>query len=151
MILPAQAIRALRPVDPFCERTTYNGMTFGLGPAGYDVRIAESVTVAAGQFVLASTVERFDMPNDVLGQVCDKSTWARRGLAAQNTIVEPGWRGFLTLELTNHSTEAIAPRAGDPIAQIIFFRLEAPTELPYRGRYQDQGVGPQGARYERSN
>ena len=148
MILPAQVIRAIRPLAPFCERTAHNGMTFGLGPAGYDVRIAESVTAAAGQFVLASTVERFDMPNDVLGQVCDKSTWARRGLAAQNTIIEPGWRGFLTLELTNHSTEAIAIRAGDPIAQIIFFRLEAPTKLPYRGKYQDQAAGPQAARQE---
>jgi dCTP deaminase len=123
-------------------------MTFGLGPAGYDVRIAESVTVAAGQFVLASTVERFDMPNDVLGQVCDKSTWARRGLAAQNTIIEPGWRGFLTLELTNHSTAAISPRGGGPISQNIMFRLVSTTELPYRGKYQDQAAGPQAARQE---
>lgn len=121
-------------------------MTFGLGPAGYDVRIAEGMTVAAGQFVLASTVERFDMPNDVLSQVCDKSTWARRGMVVQNTIIEPGWRGYLTLELTNHSGGLIDIRAGDPIAQIIFFRLEAPTELPYSGKYQDQQSGPQPAR-----
>ena len=45
------------------------------------------------------------MPSDVLGQVCDKSTWARRGVAVQNTIIEPGWRGYLTVELTNHSGE----------------------------------------------
>ena len=47
MILPAQAIRKIKPVSPFCERTCHNGMTFGLGPAGYDVRIAETVVVGA--------------------------------------------------------------------------------------------------------
>jgi dCTP deaminase len=149
MILPAQAIRKIKPVSPFCERTRYNGMTFGLGPAGYDVRIAETVVVDA-KSVLASTLEHFDMPNDVLGQVCDKSTWARRGVAVQNTIIEPGWRGYLTVELTNHSGEPIEIQAGDPIAQIIFFRLEAPTELPYQGKYQDQQAGPQPARREPS-
>jgi dCTP deaminase len=123
-------------------------MSFGLGPAGYDVRIAEGITVSAGQFFLASTVERFNIPNDILGKVCDKSTWARRGIAVQNTIIEPGWRGFLTLELTNHGLDRIVIEAGDPIAQIIFFRLEAATELPYAGKYQDQEAGPQPARQE---
>lgn len=123
------------------------GMTFGLGPAGYDVRIAETVSVKPGQFELASTVESFDMPNDVIAQVCDKSSWARRGLAVQNTIIEPGWRGFLTLELTNHNAcEPITIMAGSPIAQIIFMKLDEPTSLPYNGKYQDQGRGPQEAR-----
>jgi dCTP deaminase len=144
MIIPAQTLRRLKPIEPFCERTQYNGMTYGLGPAGYDVRIAETVTV--GRFVLASTVERFDMPNDVLAQVCDKSSWARRGIAVQNTIIEPGWCGYLTIELTNHDDTPIEIKAGDPIAQIIFFRLEEPTTLPYSGKYQDQERGPQKAR-----
>jgi dCTP deaminase len=146
MIIPAQTLRKLRPLEPFCERTLHKGMTYGLGPAGYDVRIAEDVIIAAGRFVLASTVERFNIPNDVLAQVCDKSSWARRGMAVQNTIIEPGWRGHLTIELTNHGDTPVAINAGDPIAQIIFFRLEAPTVLPYAGKYQDQERGPQGAR-----
>lgn len=147
MILPAQTIRKIKPVRPFCERTSRNGMTFGLGPAGYDVRIVQHVVVGV-QMVLASTLEQFDMPNDVLGQVCDKSTWARRGVAVQNTIIEPGWRGYVTIELTNHSGGLIEIQAGDPIAQIIFFRLEAPTELPYSGKYQDQQSGPQPAQQQ---
>ena len=150
MILPAQELRRIRPVTPFCERTMHNGMTFGLGPAGYDVRVAEGITVSAGQFLLASTVEHFNIPNDILGKVCDKSTWARRGIAVQNTIIEPGWRGFLTLELTNHGRDRIVIEAGDPIAQIIFFRLEAATELPHAGKYQDREAGPQPARREPS-
>jgi dCTP deaminase len=146
MIIPAQTLRKIKPVEPFCERTQHNGMTYGLGPAGYDVRIAETVTVPVGRFVLASTVERFNMLNDVLAQVCDKSSWARRGIAVQNTIIEPGWRGYLTMELTNHGAAPIEIRAGDPIAQVIFFRLEEPTVLAYSGKYQDQERGPQGAR-----
>lgn len=145
--IPAQTIRKLRPIEPFCERTVHNGMTYGLGPAGYDVRIAETLVLLPGEFMLASTIERFDMPNDILAVVHDKSSWARRGLTVQNTIIEPGWRGFLTLELTNHSDSVIYIDEGSPIAQIIFHRLEEPTEIPYQGRYQDQEAGPQPARY----
>ena len=108
MILPAQVIRAIRPLDPFCERTAHNGMTFGLGPAGYDVRIAESITAAAGQFVLASTVEHFDMPNDVLGQVCDKSTWARRlGTAGCGRSEASGARRALGLPVFPYLTNRL--------------------------------------------
>ena len=150
MILPAQRIRFLcsgafgqRPMlHPFHERTVVNGMTFGLGPAGYDVRIKQSLTLECGDFVLASTVERFAMPNDVLAKVADKSTWARRGLAVQNTIIEPGWNGWLTLELTNHGKSPIKIEAGSPIAQIIFHQLLEPTETPYRGKYDHQADNP---------
>ena len=150
MILPAQKVRFLcsgaygqRPmVEPFHERTVANGMTFGLGPAGYDVRIKQKVTLMRGDFVLASTVERFAIPTDVLAKVADKSSWARRGLAVQNTIIECGWQGFLTLELTNHGYAPIDIEAGSPIAQIIFHQLSEPTEIPYRGKYQDQADAP---------
>jgi dCTP deaminase len=145
MILPAQTIRALRLVEPFYERSVAYGLTYGLGPAGYDVRIAQRVAILPGQFQLASTVERIVMPLDLLGRICDKSSWARRGLAVQNTIIEPGWRGFLTLELTNHGSSVLSLDSGCPIAQIIFERLEEATTLPYDGKYQDQPQGPQPA------
>lgn len=147
MILPAQHICAIEPavLAPFRERTLHqpSGMTFGLGPAGYDVRVEQSLLLKPGAFALASTVEKFHMPDDLLAFVHDKSSWARKGLACQNTVIEPGWRGFLTLELTNHSDKPIHIVSGSPIAQIIFHRLEAPTDAPYRGRYQDQLAGPQ--------
>lgn len=147
MILSAQSIRHRQMITPHHERTSSHGMTFGLGPAGYDVRIAETLTLRPGDFRLASTVERFAIPNDVLAFVHDKSTWARRGLAVQNTVAESGWHGILTLELTNHGHDVIEILAGMPIAQIVFHLLDAPTELPYAGRYQDQAAGPQPARY----
>lgn len=148
MILPAQKIRRLKPVQPFYERTVVNGLSFGLSHAGYDVRIAETLSLAAGQFSLASTVEEFFMPTDIVAFVHDKSSWARRGLSLFNTVIEPGWIGFLTLELVNHSNDTLFLFEGDPIAQIIFMRLEEPTEKPYSGKYQFQARGAQGARDE---
>ena len=151
-ILPAQTIRALclksgGLINPFHERTQHDGMTFGLSSAGYDVRIAEDLWLVSGTFRLASTLESFRMTDDLVARVCDKSSWARQGLTVQNTIIEPGWRGFLTLELTNHSGQDIQLRRGMPIAQIVFERLEAATEQPYAGKYQDQEQGPQPARF----
>lgn len=149
MILPAQSIRKLKPILPFVERTVHNGMSYGLSHAGYDVRIAETITLVPGTSCLASTMEEFFMPDDLVAFVHDKSTWARRGLSLFNTVIEPGWQGFLTLELVNHSDQKLFVAAGDPIAQIIFMRLEEPTEKPYTGKYQNQKRGPQVARDER--
>ena len=146
MILSAQSIRDRQPIEPFHERTVCNGMTFGLGPAGYDVRIAENVELIPGGYSLASTIERFIMPDDLISFVHDKSTWARRFVTVQNTVMEPGWRGFLTLEITNHSNESVTIKAGSPIAQIVFHMLDVATTQPYGGKYQDQEAGPQPAR-----
>lgn len=150
MILSYQAIKALcgrKPhlIVPFTERAVAYGLTYGLGPAGYDVRIAENLSFVVGDFKLSSTLEHFWMPDDLLARVHDKSTWARKGLFVQNTVIEPGWHGFLTLELMYHGPQPLYLQSGTPIAQIIFERLEAPTEKPYNGRYQDQLAGPQEA------
>lgn len=149
--LPAQTIRELKPIEPFHERTVVGGMTFGLGPAGYDVRIAETRWVWPLWGRLASTIERFDMPADVIAAVKDKSSLLRRFVTVHNSVIEPGWRGYLTLELTRHLPWPIRIKAGTPIAQIIFERLEAPTERPYSGKYQNQPAGPQPAIMEKSS
>jgi dCTP deaminase len=149
MILSGQSIRRRGIFTPFSERTTMHGMTYGLGPAGYDVRIAEHVILKPGDSILASTIEHFEMPNDLLGMVADKSTWARRFLAVQNTIIEPGWRGHLTLELSNHGSDVLEVLAGMPIAQIILNVLDQPAENPYAGKYQDQVRGPVAAIIEK--
>lgn len=142
MILPAQTIRQIRPITPFHERTIHHGMTYGLGPAGYDVRIAQAVTLKPGEFKLASTVEAFNIPSDIVAHVVDKSTWARRGVSAFNTLLEPGWIGTLTLELVNLSPRKVEIAKGSPIVQITFTRLEAETDQPYNGKYQNQPAWP---------
>ncbi len=159
MILSAQTIRHRcvngSMITPFHERTIINGKTFGLGAAGYDVRVefkrgniirfAGSAYPEGTHFMLASTMERFSMPHNVMGVVHDKSSWARKGLTVQNTVIEPGWRGFLTLELIYHGEHDLIVTAGDPIAQIVFHRLDDVTEQPYIGKYQNQERGPQEA------
>lgn len=134
--------------SPFMERTRHNGMTYGCGPAGYDVRIAENLSLVPGDFALASTMERFSMPFDLIGIVHDKSTWVRMGLGVFNTVIEPGWRGFLTLELKNNGNKVLDIEAGTPIAQILLHVLDEPTTRPYSGKYQDQEAGPQPALLE---
>jgi dCTP deaminase len=122
-------------------------MSYGLSAAGYDFRVKfdpnllnhnGEVCLCAGGFMLATTVERFAFPSDVIGFVKDKSSWARQGLALQNTVIEPGWEGYVTLELTNHSRDTIWMFDEQPIGQMIFQMLDFPTEMPYSGKYQNQ-------------
>jgi len=145
MIASAQTIRNLAPIFPLKEKTIFNGMSYGLSAAGYDIRIAQTVIIPTNGFVLASAIEFFDMTDQLLGIVHDKSTWARRGLSVFNTVIEPGWKGYLTLELKNQGDAEIYIESGSPIAQVIFHILDEPTELPYSGKYQNQLAGPQPA------
>lgn len=153
-VLSAQSIRhyclteAL--IRPFCEREVHKetGTSYGLSAASYDVRLDQAILLRPGDFKLASTIERFEMPTFLMAIVHEKSSLARAGIAVQNTLIDPGWRGFLTLELSNHFCNKIFLPAGSPIAQIVFHKLDQPTEQPYSGKYQDQERGPQEARKE---
>lgn len=150
MILSGQTIRQMGDmIAPFEERTKHEGMTYGVGPAGYDMRIEfddtgfeKEMQLWPGMFRLASTMERFRMPNNVMGIVHDKSTWARRGIAVQNTVIEPGWEGWLTLEITNHGNEKITLKRGMPICQVVFHFVDQPVQQVYDGKYQGQRRGP---------
>jgi dCTP deaminase len=150
MILGPSILKTFDPpiISPFCQRTKHNGLTYGLGHAGYDVRCDQNLPLPPGTFRVASTIETFHMPSNVLGIVHDKSTWARTGLAVQNTVIEPGWRGHLTLELTNHSGVAIFINKGDPICQVVFHFIQG-AETTYEGKYQDQKRGPQPAIFDK--
>jgi dCTP deaminase len=157
MILSAQSIRArclewTPPLlTPFVERgVSAGGRSFGFSAASYDVRVDQGMIIPPHSFMLASTVERFNMHDDLAGTVRDKSSWARVGLAVQNTHLDPGWCGYLTVELSNHSDAEIRIARGEPIGQIVFEQLDQPTEQPYRGKYQDQERGPQSARREQA-
>lgn len=158
-ILSYQTIRKLcienSLILPWEERTHYEGVSFGLSAAGYDVRIEfdgagllKRRFLKPGEFILASTIERFVMPMNLVGIVHDKSTWARRGLAVQNTVIEPGWEGWLTLELTNHGNDQILLTRGVGIAQIIFHKLDESTNLQCNGKYQNQERGPVKAKFQ---
>lgn len=136
-------------IEPFAERGVSNGRSFGLSSCGYDVRLAQDIWLWPFWGRLASIMEFIKLPNDLSAEVKDKSTNARMFVLVQNTIIEPGWFGYLTLELTRFLPWPIKLKAGTPIAQIVFHQLDNPTEQPYRGKYQNQRPGPQKARWER--
>lgn len=139
-----------------------HGVSHGLGEAGYDIRIKQKIQFVRGdqynqpsiwvddefksygRFVLASAIEEFNMPSTLVGIVHDKSTWARKGLSVFNTVIEPGWKGFLTLELVYHGQEELVIPAGAGIAQVIFHRVTDPSR--YTGKYQNQEDKPIPAR-----
>ncbi|UNC16257.1 dCTP deaminase (plasmid) [Acidiphilium multivorum] len=87
-----------------------------------------------GSFALAYAVERISMPDDVLGFVMDKSSLARLGLSVQNTLIEPGWSGQITIELFNMAPRPILLTPGMGIAQLCFAYLDEAPELPYGRR-----------------
>lgn len=97
---------------------------------------------------LASTIEQFSFPTNVCGSVLDKSSYARVFVSAFNTHLDPGWKGFLTVELVNCGNTVVHYRRGDPVCQVKFEWLDNPTDLPYSGKYQNQEPGPQPARSE---
>lgn len=151
MILGAKILRRSYKsmLDPFREKYILRGMSGGLGPATYDIALDLGLNgieklIHPGSFLLAASIERFNMPVDVMGIVHDKSSLARRGVAVQNTIIDPGWRGWLTLELTNHGRFPVVLFHGMPIAQVVFHQVWGAE--PYTGKYQDQEKGPQEAR-----
>ena len=92
-----------------------------------------------GQFVLATTMEFFALPNDLTAFVEGRSSLGRLGLFIQNAgWVDPGFQGEITLELFNANRCAIELRAGRRIGQLVFAQMDAPTENPYNGKYQGQ-------------
>lgn len=136
-LLGAYPIRDMVPLKLY-----HRGLSYGLSECGYDIRIKQSVWLFPGRrFVLASSVEYFQLPEDLMGRVLNKSTWARLGVdASMTTNIEPGWRGHLTLELRYARLRPLRIPAGVGIAQVIFETLAEPAS--YRGKYVDQPDRP---------
>ncbi len=105
-----------------------------------------------GEFVLAVTMERVEVPPDLVGRLDGKSSLGRLGLIVHSTagFVDPGFKGRLTLELTNVANLPIALYSAMPVSQISFSRLSTPAEHPYGkatgSKYQGQ-EGPEPSRY----
>ena len=104
-----------------------------------------------GDFVLGTTKERVEIPADLLAHVEGRSSLGRLAVVVHATagVVDPGYRGQITLELSNLGTAPVALTPGTRISQLIFTERKSPAERPYgseRGsKYQDQ-AGPQASR-----
>ena len=104
------------------------------------------------QFILASTVEYVELPDDVVARLEGKSSLGRLGLMIHSTAgyVDPGWKGQLTLEISNVAGANITLYYGMRISQISFLRLSSAAERPYGteelgSKYQGQ-LGPTASR-----
>lgn len=106
-----------------------------------------------GEFVLGTTMEKVAIPNHLVARLEGKSSLGRLGLLIHSTAgyVDPGFRGHLTLELSNVANLPITIYPGMKIGQISLFQMSSPAQNPYGSgrlgsKYLDQ-VGPTPSRY----
>ena len=104
----------------------------------------EVCVIPPNSFVLGRSVEYFRIPRNVMTICMGKSTYARCGIITNVTPLEPGWEGFVTLEISNTTPLPAKIYANEGIAQVLFFESDEPCEISYadkKGKYQaQQGV-----------
>ncbi len=158
-------------IEPFVESQVRQGViSYGLSSYGYDIRVADEFkiftnvystvvdpkqfdpksmvdfkgdvcVIPPNSFALARTVEYFRVPRGVLCICLGKSTYARCGIIVNITPFEPGWEGYVTLEISNTTPLPAKIYANEGIAQVLFFEADEPCEISYderKGKYQGQ-------------
>lgn len=104
----------------------------------------DSIIIPPGGFVLAVSEEKICLPRNVSAICMAKSTWARSAITAEVTPLEAGWEGFITIEITNKSSNYVRIHAGIGCMQLMFFEGEQPeTSYAERGgKYMNQPQVP---------
>ena len=158
-------------INPFEENQIRdNKISYGLSSYGYDARVSNEFKiftnvnsevidpknfkqsnfiskkvseciVPPNSFVLASTVEYFKIPNDIMVICLGKSTYARCGIIVNVTPLEPGWEGYVTLEFSNTTPLPAKVYANEGAAQFIFLKGNEKPEVTYAdrdGKYMKQ-------------
>ena len=158
-------------ISPFEEKQISEGkISYGLSSFGYDARVSNEFKIFTNvnseivdpknfkpsnfvtknvpeciippnSFVLASTVEYFKIPKDVLVICLGKSTYARCGIIVNVTPLEPGWEGHVTLEFSNTTPLPAKIYAFEGAAQFIFLKGNEDPEITYaqrNGKYMKQ-------------
>jgi len=160
-----------RMIYPFVSsQKKKNKISFGLSSFGYDARVSnkfkiftnvnsnivdpknfkqdsfvsksgKECIIPPNSFVLASTVEYFKIPKDVLVICLGKSTYARCGIIVNVTPLEPGWEGHVTLEFSNTTPLPAKVYANEGAAQFIFLKGNERPKTTYsdrKGKYMKQ-------------
>lgn len=105
----------------------------------YKIITSDTYILLPNQFVLATTMEYFYLPNNLTAFVEGRSSLGRMGLFIQNAgWVDPGFKGEITLELYNANRCAIELKAGRRIGQLVFAKMDDTALNPYNGKYQGQ-------------
>ena len=158
-------------ISPFEEKQVRgNKISFGLSSFGYDARVSNEFKIFTNlntetvdpknfkqtnfitksgseciippnSFALASTVEYFKIPNDVIVICLGKSTYARCGIIVNVTPLEPGWEGHVTLEFSNTTPLPAKIYANEGASQFIFLKGNELPEITYadrNGKYMKQ-------------
>ena len=158
-------------ISPFEEKQISEGkISYGLSSFGYDARVSNEFKIFTNvnseivdpknfkpsnfvtknvseciippnSFVLASTVECFKIPKDVLVICLGKSTYARCGIIVNVTPLEPGWEGHVTLEFSNTTPLPAKIYANEGVAQFVFLKGNEKPEISYsdrKGKYMRQ-------------
>jgi dCTP deaminase len=113
----------------------------------------EEFILHPGDFVLGTTRERVAIPDDLIAHVEGRSSLGRLAIVVHATagLCDPGFKGHITLELSNLGTAPVALTPGMRISQLTFTELKTPADRPYgaeRGsKYQDQS-GPQASKIQ---
>ena len=132
-----------------------------INPASYDARLGKQIfktkkeegiidsskkgiiSIEIGEFVLLSTFEGFELPNNIAGQIGLRSHYARKGLILlSGPQIDPGFRGILTLGVYNVGPKIVAIPFLEPFCTIEFHKLNVPASEPYEGEYQNQTTIP---------
>ena len=157
-------------ITPFEERLVRQGViSYGLSSFGYALRAApkwrifvnafntvvdpknfdtrslvewdgDTCIIPPNSFVLTRSVEYLKIPDDTMVIALGKSSYARCGIVANVTPLEPGWEGHVTLELSNTTPLPAKVYANEGIVQLLFFQGERPdsTYADRDGKYQGQ-------------
>jgi len=120
--------RSLR-LEPFDDKS--------LNPAGYDLRVDETAVLQPGEQGLVATMERVELGQDLVGVLHVRSSLAREGLIASLALVDPGFKGQLTISLFNSSRKTVQLRTGERFVQLTLVKLGRQAATKYEGRYQD--------------
>jgi len=154
-ILPSQLIRRLTRESKLIENCKFKDC---LSPASYELRVGsysemgqrkdllpgEFLEIPSCSFVLLGTIEQVRLPLDILGMMYLRSTYARLGLMPWfQGLVDPGYKGFLTVVLHNPMPEPIIVSHGQRICHLVFEKLLEPAERGYSGSYmRSSGAQP---------
>lgn len=155
VITPEPMDRDIQPasidvrLDKYFARLDHHGFGFidpVEGTEGHTIKFeAEATYLRPGDFLLGTTIEHVEIPRDMICQVNGKSSLGRMGLQVHATagFVDPGFKGNITLELSNVATIPILLTMDMRIAQLTFMWLDRPAERPYGtpglgSKYQNQ-------------
>lgn len=124
-----------------------NTNTIGIDPKKINENIfiekdgsKEEIWIPPNSYALTRSIERFNLPPDIVGVAVGKSTYARAGIIINVTPLEAGWEGYLTIEIANGTTLPAKIYPGEGIAQIIFHK-SAVCKISYadrNGKYNNQ-------------